>query len=82
MLPFRRVVCPLSHIPSHDHSPSVSEEAWGGPSEAEGLLCMASVGEYENNLTLPPSGGSEGEGLSSHTDMNLTFKVVLLGVQG
>lgn len=47
-----------------------------------GLLCMASVGEYENNLTLPPSGGSEGEGLSSHTDMNLTFKVVLLGVQG
>lgn len=37
MLPFRRVVCPLSHIPSHDHSPSVSEEAWGGPSEADGL---------------------------------------------
>jgi hypothetical protein len=29
MLPFRRVVGPLSHIPSHDQSPSVSEEPWG-----------------------------------------------------
>lgn len=77
MLPFRRVGSPLSYIPSHDQSPSASEEAW--EPEAGGLLCMASVGEDENNLNPLPVEALEG-GSSSHTDTNLTFKV-MPGVQ-
>lgn len=70
MLPFRRVGGPLSHIPSLS----------GGLGARSRKFAVHGLSRGEQS-TPPPSGGSGG-GSSSHTDMNLTFKVMMLGVLG